>query len=67
VRQLLTREDVAKRLQLSTRTIDRLVAAGQLKVVRLGTNVRVRAEDLEAFIAVRAGETVASSSSPMDT
>ena len=48
--QLLTLQQVADRLQVSTSTVRRLVAAGRLKAVRIGRNLRVRPEDLSKYI-----------------
>lgn len=47
---LLTREDVAKQLGLSTRQVDRLIASGQIRAVRLGAAVRIRTYDLEEYM-----------------
>ena len=52
--QLLTLPQVADRLQVSMSTVRRLVAAGKLKVVRIGSrNQRVRPDDLRAYIAAQ--------------
>lgn len=48
--QLLTLQQVADRLQVSMSTVRRLVAAGKLKTVRIGRNLRVRPDDLAAYI-----------------
>jgi excisionase family DNA binding protein len=52
-KRLLTLDDVCDRLQVSDATIRRLVRDGDLKVVRIGRAVRVRPEDLDAFIEDR--------------
>lgn len=52
-KRLLTLDDVCDRLQVSDATIRRLVRDGDLKVVRIGRAVRVRPEDLDAFIQDR--------------
>jgi excisionase family DNA binding protein len=49
-RQLFDRESLADYLRLSTDTIDRLVKAGKLRCVRIGSQVRFTLEDVEAFI-----------------
>jgi excisionase family DNA binding protein len=49
--RLLTLPDVVAYLQLSVRTIRRLIASERLAVVRLGRAIRVRPRDLEAFVA----------------
>lgn len=48
--QLLTLQQVADRLQVSMSTIRRLADAGDLKIVRIGRNLRVRPDDLRAYI-----------------
>ncbi|HLZ70001.1 MAG TPA: helix-turn-helix domain-containing protein [Dehalococcoidia bacterium] len=57
--QLLRVPQVAQRLGLSTATVLAWLRDGRLKGFRLGgtrAGWRVRAEDLDAFIADRAGE-----------
>ena len=39
--RLLTVKDVAEVLQLSTRTVRRMIAAKQIPIIRLGRSVRV--------------------------
>jgi excisionase family DNA binding protein len=39
--RLLTVTDVAEALQLSTRTVRRMIAANQIPIIRLGRSVRV--------------------------
>lgn len=51
--RLLTLDDVAERLAVSRRTAERLVASGQLRIVRFGGNVRVTERELAAFVAAR--------------
>jgi excisionase family DNA binding protein len=48
---LLNIPESAAALQMSERWVWGQVSAGKLPVVRLGRRVRVRTEDLEAFIA----------------
>ena len=48
--RLLTIKDVAERLQVSGRTINRVVANGDLTVIRIGRSVRVSEEALKAFL-----------------
>src|SRR4051812_25168185 len=50
VRQLFDRESLAEYLRLSTDTIDRLVNAGRLPCVRIGSHVRSTLEDVDAFV-----------------
>ena len=47
---LLTRPEVAKRLRVSERTLDRLVAAGDMAVVKVGRGLRFRPEHVEAYL-----------------
>jgi excisionase family DNA binding protein len=51
VQTLLTREDAATMLKVSTDTVDRLVRAGGLSFVRIGAQVRFTVADMEAFIS----------------
>lgn len=48
---LLTKQEVAKFLHLSARSIDRLVAKGALKVIKVGGRRRFDPEDLRAIVA----------------
>ena len=48
---LLTIEQVAERLQVSTQTVRRLIKDGKLKAVRVGIQIRVREEDLQRFLS----------------
>jgi excisionase family DNA binding protein len=50
-RLLLTKSEAAERLGVSVRSIERLVASGQLPQVQLGGLARFRASDLEAFVS----------------
>jgi len=56
VQQLLTKKDVAAHLRVTVRTVNKILAAREIKTVRLGRLVRVRAEDLEAFVASKASK-----------
>lgn len=48
---VLTRREAAARLRCSLRTVDRLIASGELPTVRLGNGpARVRAADLAAYV-----------------
>ena len=48
--QILTVPMVSKRLLASKALIYRLVAEGQIAAIRFGRSVRIREEDLQAFI-----------------
>jgi len=47
---LLTRKVAAKRLSISTRTLDRMANAGFIDRVFLGSIVRFRAEDIDIIV-----------------
>jgi excisionase family DNA binding protein len=53
--QLFSIGTVAERLEVSPDTVRRLIARGDLAVVRFGGIVRVSAEDLESFVARQRG------------
>ena len=49
---MLTRKEAAARLAVSLRTLDGLIARGQLPAYRIGPKaVRLREADLEAYVA----------------
>lgn len=50
---LLTRPAVAKELGLSLRTVDQLIANGDLPIVKIGKSVRIRPASLENLIEAR--------------
>ncbi|MGA2873744.1 MAG: helix-turn-helix domain-containing protein [Candidatus Dormibacteria bacterium] len=55
-RPLLTLSDAAKRLGISTRHLARLLAPGDLPVVRLSPRVvRIAPADLDAYVESRKG------------
>jgi len=45
-----TREQIAKQLTLSVKTIDRLILRGQLKALKIGRSVRISQEQLDEFL-----------------
>ncbi len=49
--RLLTAGEVADQLRVSTMTIYRLIRRGELPAVRVGRNYRVRASDLDRYLA----------------
>jgi len=51
VTELLTLSEVASRLRVSLRTVQRLVSSGQLRVVKVGRLPRVTSTELEAYLA----------------
>jgi excisionase family DNA binding protein len=48
--RLLTANEVADQLRVSTMTIYRLIRRGELPAVRVGRNYRVRAGELDAYL-----------------
>jgi excisionase family DNA binding protein len=53
---LLTREEAAERLRISTRTLDDLEASGRLQAVRIGRRVLYHSDTLDAYIRSCTGE-----------
>jgi len=53
---LLTREEAAERLRISTRTLDDLEASGRLQAVRIGRRVLYHPATLDAYIRSNTGE-----------
>lgn len=52
--QLLTRREVAERLQLTEHQVGQAIRRGELAEVRFGTRTsRIHPDDLEAFIRAR--------------
>ncbi|NDR55663.1 MULTISPECIES: helix-turn-helix domain-containing protein [Aliiruegeria] len=49
--KMLKVEQVAKELQLSVRTVRRLIEEGVIPVHRIGRSVRVSEDDLKRYIA----------------
>ena len=48
--RLMTPDEAASFLSVSTRTLKRLVAEGALRAVKIRGSMRFKLEDLEAFI-----------------
>lgn len=48
--ELLTKEQLSKRLNLSVRSIERLVASGELKALKIGRATRFDPRDVEAYL-----------------
>ena len=51
--QFISVAKVARRCDVSTRTVRRWIKARELTAYRLGRQLRVRAEDLEIFLRLR--------------
>jgi excisionase family DNA binding protein len=49
--RLLTADEVADLLRVSTMTVYRLIRRGELPAVRVGRNYRVRSGDLDTYLA----------------
>lgn len=49
--RLLTAVEVSDLLRVSTMTVYRLIRRGELPAVRVGRNYRVRASELDAYLA----------------
>jgi excisionase family DNA binding protein len=49
--RLLRLEEIAERLSVSRSMAWKLIALGQIRSLRIGRAVRVRPQDLEAFLA----------------
>lgn len=45
--KFLTKQEAAEQLKLSTRTIDRMIAAGELDARKIGRSVRIPASALD--------------------
>jgi excisionase family DNA binding protein len=53
---LLTPKEVADRLQVSIRTVRRLITSGQLKALHIGRLLRITPAALEAYVTEAAGK-----------
>jgi excisionase family DNA binding protein len=57
---LLNRSDVARLLNLSLRTIDSLLARGELKTRKVGRRVLIPRREVERFAQIRSSAATAS-------
>ena len=48
--QLMTVAEVASQLQVSIRTVRRLIAAKELRLVRIGRAIRIRPAELNSYL-----------------
>jgi excisionase family DNA binding protein len=51
--RLMNRFEVAERLNVSVRTVDGLIARGELKTLRVGDRRLARPEDVESYIVAQ--------------
>jgi excisionase family DNA binding protein len=51
VSELLTLDEVAERLRVSRRTVEREMAAGRIRAVRIGRRRLVTVKELEAYVS----------------
>lgn len=51
--RLVSIKEVATQLNVSTKTVRRLIASGELHVHRLGRQIRIAEDDLTVFLAKR--------------
>jgi excisionase family DNA binding protein len=52
-KQLLTVKDVARQVQVDTRTVHRWIGSGELPAIDIGRGYRIKQEDLDAFLEKR--------------
>jgi excisionase family DNA binding protein len=62
--QMLTPAEVAVELRVSAPTIYRRIAAGELKAVRVGGQLRIDRDDLERYLHAAEPERLASQTAP---
>lgn len=51
--ELLTPQEVADAMRVSTMTVYRLVKSGQIPAIRVGKHLRIRVADLNAYLESR--------------
>ena len=49
--RLLTVQEVADQLRVSTMTVYRLIKGGELRAMRVGKSYRLRDEDVDAYLS----------------
>jgi len=54
--RLFTPENIAEHLQVSLRTVRRLIDSGKIRTLRVGRLVRITPAALEAYMTEAAGE-----------
>ena len=50
MRKLLTKNEVAERLSVSYRTVDRLVNSGEIKYIKIGKTKKFDPDDIDSYI-----------------
>lgn len=48
---LLTLDESAQRLRVSTRTVQRLIASGQIRPIHIGRRTLITVKEIEAYVA----------------
>jgi excisionase family DNA binding protein len=56
LRRFYTTRDVSDSLEISSRTVSRWIASGELIAHRFGRSVRIASDDLRGFLATRRRE-----------
>ena len=51
--RMLSVEDVATHLDISLKTVRRMIANGELRVHRIGRSIRISEADFQSFISTR--------------
>jgi excisionase family DNA binding protein len=51
--RLLTPNEVAEQLRVSTMTVYRLIKAGDLRAARIGKSFRIREDDVDSYLQSR--------------
>lgn len=51
---LFTKKELSAKLNVSIRTIDRLILSGQIKAYKIGRSVRITQEELDDFLEASA-------------
>lgn len=49
--EYLTRAELADLLGITKKTVDRLIAKGEIRAIKVGTAVRIHRDEVEAFRA----------------
>lgn len=49
--EVLTLDEAAERMRISRRTVERLIASGEVRPLRIGRRVLVTAREVEAYLS----------------